>query len=57
MAVVDLTRRANRLGIDISNDTLMLTEQQQIRNYIRTLAPVIKIVRNTMIILITMKKH
>jgi outer membrane receptor for Fe3+-dicitrate len=34
MSIVDLTRRANRLGIDTGNDKpLMLTEQQQIRNY------------------------
>jgi hypothetical protein len=52
MAVVDLTRLANTLGIDTSNDTLILAEQHRIRNYIRTilvLTPVIKIVRNTRI--------
>jgi hypothetical protein len=33
MAVVDLTRRASRLGIDTINDTLILTDQHRIRNY------------------------
>ena len=35
MAMVDLTRRVNRLGIDTTGNVkpLMLTEQQQIRNY------------------------
>ena len=43
MAVLDIMRRANRLGIDTINDNgndnnnpLMLTEQEQIRNYINT---------------------
>ena len=36
MAMVDLTRHANRLGIDTSGNVkpLVLTEQEQIRNYI-----------------------
>lgn len=38
MAMVDLTRRANRLGIDTNGNVkpLVLTEQEQIRNYIST---------------------
>lgn len=33
MAIQDITNRANRLGIDTTDKPLLLTEQQQIRNY------------------------